>query len=151
MPIANYSTTVSVDRTLMEIQRMLTRAGAVSVRVDYTGVDPIALAFLLPVGETEVAFRLPIKPDGVAAALQRDSVPASKRTPEHVRRVAWRTVRDWLRAQLALIEAEQATLAEAMLPYAVTPSGRTLYQELEYRGPGLLLLESGMGGEKEET
>jgi hypothetical protein len=150
MPVANYSTTVSVTRTLMEVQGMLARAGAQSVLIDYRDGEPFALSFLLAIHGEPVSFRLPANADAMLQVLSRDpKVPRSKRTPEHAHRVAWRVVRDWLRAQLALVEAEQATLAEAMLPYAVTPTGQTLYEALEERGPGLLRLEAPVEDEHE--
>jgi hypothetical protein len=42
---------------------------------------------------------------------------------------------------MAIIEAGQAQLAEVFLPYAVTGTGKTLYQEFE-SGNQLLLQES---------
>jgi hypothetical protein len=41
----------------------------------------------------------------------------------HARKVAWRIIKDWVAAQLALIEAEQATLAQVFLPYCVMQHG----------------------------
>ena len=47
---------------------------------------------------------------------------------EHAERVAWRIVRDWLDAQLALIETQQATADQVLLPYRVLEGGRTVYE-----------------------
>lgn len=143
MPIANYSTTTPADKTLMEIQQLLARAGAESVRIDYRDGIPTALAFLLTIRDQQVAYRLPADADAMLRCLSRDpKVPRSLRTIEQARRVAWRVVKDWLRAQFALVEAEQAALAEVMLPYAVTPSGRTIYEALEEHGPRAFALEA---------
>ena len=43
-------------------------------------------------------------------------------------RVAWRVLKDWLEAQLALIEAGVADMAEVMLPYLHVAPGVTLYR-----------------------
>ena len=138
MPIANYTTRTSVHSSMLEVQHLLARAGAKSVRIDYQDGEPRALAFLLDVGRHEIAYRLPANADGMLAALRRDKkVPRHLCNREHADRVAWRVVKDWLRAQFALVEADQAKLAEVMLPYAITATGRTLYQELEERGPAM--------------
>lgn len=139
-PIANYTTTVPVDRTLVEIQKMLAKAGARRVLTEYDDDGEIAgLSFQVDISGQPVGFRLPANTEGVARALEAQRVSASYLRPEHVRRVAWRIIRDWLRAQFALIEAQQATLAQVMLPYAITHTGRTLSEEVEERGAHRLL------------
>lgn len=139
-PIANYTTTVSTERTLVEVQKMLAKAGARRVLTEFDSEGHIAgLSFQVDIGGQPVGFRLPANTEGVARALEAQRVSTSYLRPEHVRRVAWRIIRDWLRAQFALIEAQQATLAQVMLPYAITPTGRTLAEEVEERGAHRLL------------
>jgi hypothetical protein len=59
------------------------------------------------------------------------------RTEDHARNVAWRVVKDWVEAQLAIIETRMVTTAQVFLPYAVTANGQTLY---EYIGHNTQLL-----------
>ncbi|MCH8134806.1 MAG: hypothetical protein IIB77_02370, partial [Proteobacteria bacterium] len=62
-------------------------------------------------------------------------IPKRLRTREQASRVAWRIIKDWLRAQLAIIETEQAEMVEVFLPYAQHPvTGQTLYEQLEASG-----------------
>jgi hypothetical protein len=42
-----------------------------------------------------------------------------------VERVAWRIVKDWIEAQMAIVEAGQAEMAEVFLPYATIEDGTT--------------------------
>lgn len=42
--------------------------------------------------------------------------------------VAWRILKDWVAAQMALIESGQAQAAQVFLPYATEQSGRTIYE-----------------------
>jgi hypothetical protein len=43
--------------------------------------------------------------------------------------VAWRIIKDWTEAQLALVQAGVAELAEVFLPYATHPqTGQTFYE-----------------------
>lgn len=147
MAIANAWTKVDASKSMAETQQMLAEAGATSILIDYDAGEPAALSFAIAVRGQLVSYRLPANVDGMLAAMKSDNdVPRHLCKRDQARKVAWRVVKDWIRAQLALVEAGQARLAEVMLPYAVTSTGRTLYQELEDRGPDLLQLEAGEGG-----
>jgi len=118
MPIANYSTTSSVDKTMGDVVGALTRRGVtrISTVFDETG-EPAGLEFTM---RTEYGFRdfaLPIRTEGVLATLRRDKVPPRYATSEHAARVAWAIARDWLRAQSALVDAGLVTLDEVMFPW----------------------------------
>jgi hypothetical protein len=63
------------------------------------------------------------------------TIPRRLVCEDQARRVSWRVVRDWLRAQLTLIEAGCATIEEVMLPWAVMNDGSTVSQKL-LNGPG---------------
>ena len=49
---------------------------------------------------------------------------------DQARRVAWRIVRDWVEAQMAIVELEMAKVDQVFLPYARTPNGQTLYEHV---------------------
>lgn len=142
MPIKNYTTTIKVEKTAMEIQAILASAGAQAVLFEY---DPnergllTCISFKIRVaGDFLVAFRLPGRVDGVLLTLQRQRVPRSYLNREQAARVAWRIVKDWVVAQLALVQAEIAGLAEVFLPYADAGNDETVYQKFT-RSPGNLL------------
>lgn len=132
MAILNYTTKVDASRTVAEIQRILVSAGAVSVKVDYHEREPVAVSFLAYVGDRTVPFRIPANWEGVLRIIRKpgSKVPSRSQTPQQAKRIAWRIVKDWVEAQLAFIEAEQASLAQLFLPHAINnASGRTLYEE----------------------
>jgi hypothetical protein len=133
MPILNYTTQISAHKTVGEIQKILAKAGAMAVSIDYgAGGSPVALTFVIRVREIPVNFRLPSRHEGVYTRLKNDpGVPPRFRNEAQARRVAWRIVKDWVEAQLAIIDAGQAELAEVFLPYAITSTGRTLFQMVE--------------------
>ena len=59
---------------------------------------------------------------------------------EQATRTAWRILKDWLLAQLALIETGMASVEQVFLPYAQNPSGQTVYEALiEKKFAGLAL------------
>lgn len=129
--VANRTTSVSADKTVNEIQQMLAGAKAASTMIDYVDGKPEAIAFRLISHEQEIAFRLPSNWRGIIAAMRKDrKIPNRLINEEQARRVAWRVVRDWLRAQLTMIEAGHASLEEVMLPWAITNDGQTVAQKM---------------------
>ena len=51
--------------------------------------------------------------------------------------VAWRIVKDWAVAQMAILESEMVQMDEIFLPYMVNGQGQTLFQA--YRSNQLML------------
>jgi hypothetical protein len=140
VPIKNYTTEVGVDRTIGEISSMLASHGARSVQVDYDGKGKAeGVGFNFPVAGQMIHFRLPANVEGVQAALQKNPDKEAARrghrkvlsTEEQARKVAWRILKDWVAAQMAIVEAGAAQLAEVFLPYAVQADGKTVYQAFE--------------------
>lgn len=120
MPIANYTTQSSVDKTMGEVVGALTRRGVtrISTVFDDQG-EPAGLEFTMKTEYGPRDFALPVRTAGVLATLKRDKVQPRYATPEHAARVAWAIARDWLRAQSALIDAGLVTLDEVMFPWMV--------------------------------
>ena len=136
MPILNYTTTITTTRTVAELQVILAKAGVQKLLVDYDpagGGEALALTFAVPVGPEKqlMWFALPSHWQGVQRALKREGAAAKYQTEAQARRVSWRIIKNWCEAQLAIIEAGQAALAEVFLPYAQTPGGQTLYRAIE--------------------
>ncbi len=136
MPIANYTTSIKTEKTVGEIQGMLARSGAAQVLFDFDGPVVSAISFRLMHEGVMISFRLPANISNIYVVLQRDdNVPRRLKTIEQAARVAWRIIKDWLRAQLAIVEAEQAEMVEVFLPYAQNPTtGQTLFKQLEEGG-----------------
>src|SRR5688572_11290030 len=135
MAILNYTTQVESEKTIAEIQKILVKHGAHKIVTDYKNSLPSAVTFCLTLKDNLIAFSLPANPEGVLRAMKKDSkIPRSKCTEEQAQRVAWRIVKDWVEAQMAIVEAQLAELAEVFLPYAVTKNGSTLYQEIQNKG-----------------
>lgn len=126
MPLLNYTTTVDVFKTIAEIQKNLVKHGAKKIVQDYDGDGNIAaLSFLIetPLGIRGV--RLPANADAVLFVLTKQRVRCDR---EQAERVAWRILKDWVEAQMAILESEMVRIDEIFLPYMVDDSGRTLFQ-----------------------
>jgi hypothetical protein len=141
--IANYTTEVDAASSVGEILGALSRFGASSINVSYDASQPSSITFAILVSGVTIGYRLDANADGVLAVLERQKVQPRYRTPQHANRVAWRLLRDWIRAQLAIAEAGAASMPHLMLPYAVGPDGRTLSEAIDSGGAHAFALEAG--------
>ena len=128
--IKNYTTSIAEEKTVGEIQGLLASKGARCIQVNYDEqARPSAVSFTILFQELPVPFQLPCNFEGVFRAMKAERtrhVYQWERDPknkEQARRVAWRIIKDWVAAQIALIEAEQASMAQVFLPYAIVSDG----------------------------
>jgi hypothetical protein len=138
----NYTTTVDADRTAIECIGILTKHGASHVGISI-GEDktPDGLEFVIRTPYGPRGYQLPVNIPGTEKALLKawraHRIEPRYKEPAQARRVAWRVLKDWLEAQMALIEAGAVELPQVMLPYLrVDDEGKTLYaawQESELR------------------
>jgi hypothetical protein len=152
MGTLNYTTTVSVDQTVGQCQAILAKAGASHVGIEYEDGHPSGLSFGLRTPHGVRTFRMPVDVQAVwtllgkqEAAGEFSSLRKAKGTfssQEHAARVAWRVMKDWLEAQIALLEARMATLDQVMLPYLVVDTDKTLYEAYKAR-ESIAQLEAG--------
>ncbi len=141
MPLLNYTTKISAAKTIGQIQGMLAEAGAAAVLTEYAvGGIVEAISFRIEYQGQLISFRLPARLDPVYKILNNDpKVPAKLRTKDQAARVAWRIVKDWVEAQVAIVEAEQVEMVEVFLPFAQNPvTGITLFKQLSDDGFKLL-------------
>jgi hypothetical protein len=134
MPLLNYTSKVPAHASVAEINRMLAKAGAKQIMHDYDDAGNIvALSFSLDIGGQVLGFRLPTDWQPVQELLRQQLKNNRNARPwmyaeEQARNVAWRIVKDWVEAQLAIIETRMVTTAQVFLPYAVNQKGQTLYE-----------------------
>lgn len=144
MALLNYTTTISADRTAAEIQKILALHGAKRVSLDFENGEVNALTFEYEALDQRLYFRLPANIDGIYSVLQKQkrarqiTLPDSKITHAHARRVAWRILKDWTEAQMALIEAQQARLEEIFLPFMTMGDNRPFFQHYEEKALKML-------------
>lgn len=131
--LLNYTTKVPVDRTVQEMQTMLGRAGARRVAVEWDDGIPCALSFTLNGPHGERLYTLPCDVDAAERVLTAQHSAGtitshhSPRTRAQAEKVAWRVLKDWLEAQLALIQTTMASMDQVMLPYVHVDRDLTLY------------------------
>lgn len=146
MPLMFYETSYNPEKAQAEIQRVLLSMGARRVTLDYdpTERDIVGLSFRMETPAGDMEFQLPARIDRVFTTLKRQGVlkgiGGSGRRPDparqrlHASSVAWRTLLEWIKLQLALVETDQAKADEIMLPYLVLNPGEdgqrvTVYEQ----------------------
>jgi hypothetical protein len=145
--LLNYTTQIATEKTIMEIQATLVAAGASAIATEYSDGIVAAVSFRIgtPFGLT--TYSLPCDNAAVLRILDRQSragkVPKRLVTPEQAARVGWRIIKDWIEAQVALVQTQMVTIDQVFLPYARTNNGETVYQR--YLGTGMsgLAIEGG--------
>jgi hypothetical protein len=127
----NYTTTIDADKSASECVAMLARHGASAVGLTFSGGTPTGLSFTVTTTWGPRQYILPVNVAGTNNALvkayKKNAIPRRFTEIEQAERVAWRVLKDWLEAQLALIEAGVVVLEQVMLPYVQGNDGRTLW------------------------
>lgn len=135
MAILNYTTTVSAFKTAGEIEEILANYRAKSVMKNYENGTITGLSFLVDTGVQQIPVKLPVKVDECLKVLKKEKRENPRKqikdTWEQAERVAWRILKDWVEAQMALLDIEMVRFEEIFLPYIETKNGQTIYERLE--------------------
>ena len=112
--LKNYTTKIDPMRTAAEIDYILASNGATAIQKDITNGQITALRFTV---QTILKKMREQK--------MRANIDYSK---EQAARVAWRCLKSWVEAQMALIQIGMATMDQVFLPYVLNGDGKTLYE-----------------------
>src|SRR6266699_3370040 len=103
---------------------MLAAAQALAILTELAQGKAIGISFRIKTAWGIMSFRLPAQVDEDHKILNkcdrrgRATIAPRYRTREQAERTAWRVTRDWLEAQLALIQCGLASMDQVFLPYA---------------------------------
>ena len=130
------TTQANVGKTVSDIQRVLSLYGATAVLVDYVEKEPDGISFKIPVGSTEVPFRLPCRWTEVFKILSRRRIRVrdAEKLKDQARRVAWRQILRWVEAQLALVSTGMVKTEEVFMPYIQLSPRQTFFEHLQSQG-----------------
>lgn len=151
-----YTTQIEPAKTIAEIEKELVKHGAKSILSNYDDAGKIeSLSFSIDTPKRQIAFRLPCDPRPVQKVLERQyregKIPRKFAEDEHqALRVAWRIVKYWVDAQMALLEARMVKMEQIFLPYAIMRSGRTLFEDMKEKSFRLLGAKVSTGTSKIE-
>src|SRR6266571_3079157 len=130
--ILNYTSSISVEKTLGEIQALLARTKAQQILTDLNEEGVVtAISFRITGKFGMLTYRLPAKVQQVYQVLVRSKkIERRYKTMEQAARVSWRIILNWLEAQLAFLETEQVDLEQLFLAYVQQEDGAMLYETL---------------------
>jgi hypothetical protein len=136
--LANYSTTVSAAKTVGEIQEMLSEHGAKAIMINYDQGQPTGLSFLISTVSGDMPFKLPANISKIEYMLNtqrsrsRYDADSLDRDKKQAANIAWRILKDWVRAQIAIIDVSLVTLEQVFLPYmTMKGSDKSLYEFIQ--------------------
>lgn len=132
MGIKNYTTTIGVHKTLGEIQQILVDHGARRVMYDYDDEGNVStVCFSVPTPNGDVGIKLPANVNATLEVLKQQRKSGKiKSNPDlaQAQRVAWRNIKDWTDAQMALLETQMVKFEELFLPYMTNKKGQTFFE-----------------------
>ena len=145
MALKNYTTGIKIEKTISEIESILTSHGATHIFKMYDEKGNIlAVAFKCIVNEQLIAFKLPMEDQKILQVFKNEhkqgKLPARYANDiEQARRTGWRIIKDWIDSQMALIEINIVKFEEIFLPYMYDEKkNETLFERLEKQNFDLL-------------
>ena len=153
----NYTTKIAAAQTVAEMQALLAEHGARRISVDYETNEegaavPSSLDLVLETPHGPRGFSLPADAGRMQRLLQaedragrlKSGSKAERTSRAQAERVAWRVMKTWLEAQLALVAAQMIDIDQALLAFLqVGQSGETLYEVYKERESAALQLPAG--------
>lgn len=141
MSILNYTTKIDAWKTVNEVQQILSKHNVSHFSIKNEGTFPVALSFTIDYKGMPLNFLLPCNHEGVLNCLKKDrKVPRANKNSEQALRTSWRIIKDWIEAQMAIVESELAPIQEVFMPYLViNATGETLSARI-LNGDGMKLL-----------
>lgn len=135
MAILNYTTTIDAFKTVSEIEFILMKHEAKSIQKDYENGRIVSLSFVVDNGRMLFPVRMPAKVEQCYQAMKKEKAKSPNKriivTMEQAEKVSWRILKDWVEAQMALLDIEMAKLEEIFMPYIIDRSGQTLFEKLK--------------------
>ena len=127
--LKNYASISALPNIFNDIEKTLATHGARKIIRDYDNQGRIsAISFLVQTKMGPMAVRLPAKYDQVKRIFDEQGIRYKTEQPY---RTAWATIRDWVSAQMALLDWEMVKIEEIFLPYALNEFGETYFDLFE--------------------
>lgn len=140
MALLNYTTTIDVHQTLAEIQKILVAHGARKIMHDYDNNGHIQeLCFQISTASGDRGIKLPANIPAIYEVLKQQKKAGKIKANcnyEQAERVGWRIIKDWIEAQMAMLETQMVQMDEIFMPYMVYRNGQTYFEA--YQGNLLL-------------
>lgn len=134
--IKNYTSELEVEESLAIIRRSLTqhKARRITFENDDQG-QTVGLIFEMLLAGQRLTFRVPARFERVRVLVEqalREAHLSRQNLDEQTQRTAWANIKDWVLAQMALIDIEMVKMEEVFFPYLVQgKQGQTVFEAFE--------------------
>ncbi len=151
MGLKNYSTHIPAAQTISEIEEILSRHKVTDIWKQYdTNGNIISLNFAVITEFGKIPFKLPVNVEAVQQILKSEKkskkINMSEQQLSDVQtsqKVAWRIMKDWIDAQMALVDISMVKLEQVFLPYAYDfNKNQSLYDVIKERKFAGMLMEA---------
>jgi hypothetical protein len=96
MNLLNYSTSIAVEKTIAEIEKILASAGARQILEDFdSSAILIAISFRIETKWGLLSYLLPSQVEKAFEVLKKEKIDKRFKTKEQAARVSWRIIKDW--------------------------------------------------------
>lgn len=151
MGLKNYSTKIPANKTISEIEESLLQHGATDLWKSYgANKEILSLAFAVPTEHGKIPFKLIINIEAVRQIIREQHQKGDARAIsnaqaqdiEQARNVGWRILKDWIDAQMALVEVKMRKIEQVFLADIWdSHTEKTFFEVLEDKNfPGLLMV-----------
>jgi hypothetical protein len=137
--IKNYVAATPVDDCLTQIRTSLAQHKARRIVFESNDKgEPTEISFQIDIKGVAYVFLLPARLEQVLGLVEqawRDMGRPLKGEAliQQARRTAWANIRDWVLAQMALIDSGMARTEEVFFPYLLNQDGQTAFEAFEER------------------
>lgn len=123
-----------------KIQQILSAHKAQKIMFEYNQSGRVdGMAFVLNINGQELMAKLPARVQNLAVLLYSKALDqCSENEVQQCYQTAWANIRDWIDAQLALVDTQMVQIGEVFLPYFVRRDGLTHFEHV-LQNPQLLL------------
>jgi hypothetical protein len=132
--IKNWTARTPAIENIGIIKSALKEHGVTAIKLEKDGKKRyVGISFSLEINNELIDFKLPVHIERVEE-LVRESYEYVKLTDnlrDQAYRTSWANVKDWIVAQLALVDSQMAKTEEVFLPYLLTEAGQTYFEVFE--------------------
>lgn len=139
--LKNYTSGISVERSINFIEQKLVAHGALKILKEYDSKKQISgLTFAININGSDLPFKLPARVGQCERVLKQNLSRRARpetvnKISEQAARTAWKILADWVDAQMAMVELSQVEVVEIFMPYLYDANKqRTLFESFKERG-----------------
>jgi hypothetical protein len=142
--IKNYTSSVSSEKSVSQIEITLVRHGAKNIFKTYEDKSLNGIAFTMPINGKDIPFKIPARTANIEKRMLSSIKKPRKGTIDKIKqqsaRTAWKILLEWVQIQMTLIDMDQADFMEVFMPYIYDSKSQQTFFD-RFKNDGFKLLE----------